>query len=486
MNIDYALLTDLYQITMAQGYWESGKGATQACFHMYFRDYPFKGGYAVACGTAQLAELVEGFAFSEEDRAYLASLDAPGGGKLFKSAFLDFLADYRLSVDIDAVPEGTVVFPHEPLVRVTGPIMDCQLIETALLNCVNFETLIATKAARVCQAAQAPVAEFGLRRAQGAAGGIWASRAAVVGGCSSTSNVLAGKLFGIPVSGTHAHSWVMSFPDELSAFRAYAEAFPKNCILLVDTYDVEQGVRNAITVGLEMRERGEKLTGIRIDSGDLAWLAKMARRMLDEAGLDDCGIVLSNDLDEFTIQSIRDEGAQVMSWGVGTKLACAFDQPTLGGVYKLSATREPGDKEWTDRLKISESIGKLTTPGVLDVRRYFYCDSGRLAGDMVFDVNAPRDGRRELIVDPSDDLRQKNLAGLCSETLLKPLARDGSVVLDASGRDALAARERARTGLALLDESQKRMLNPHTYPVGLEYGLFERRRELVARMRGIA
>ncbi|MBX9035451.1 nicotinate phosphoribosyltransferase [Gordonibacter massiliensis (ex Traore et al. 2017)] len=486
MNIDYALLTDLYQITMAQGYWESGKGATQACFHMYFRDYPFKGGYAVACGTAQLAELVEGFAFSEEDRAYLASLDAPGGGKLFKPAFLDFLADYRLSVDIDAVPEGTVVFPHEPLVRVTGPIMDCQLIETALLNCVNFETLIATKAARVCQAAQAPVAEFGLRRAQGAAGGIWASRAAVVGGCSSTSNVLAGKLFGIPVSGTHAHSWVMSFPDELSAFRAYAEAFPKNCILLVDTYDVEQGVRNAITVGLEMRERGEKLTGIRIDSGDLAWLAKMARRMLDEAGLDDCGIVLSNDLDEFTIQSIRDEGAQVMSWGVGTKLACAFDQPTLGGVYKLSATREPGDKEWTDRLKISESIGKLTTPGVLDVRRYFYCDSGRLAGDMVFDVNAPGDGRRELIVDPSDDLRQKNLAGLCSETLLKPLARDGSVVLDVSGRDALAARERARTGLALLDESQKRMLNPHTYPVGLEYGLFERRRELVARMRGIA
>ncbi len=486
MNIDYALLTDLYQITMAQGYWESGKGATQACFHMYFRDYPFKGGYAVACGTAQLAELVEGFAFSEEDRAYLASLDAPGGGKLFKPAFLDFLADYRLSVDIDAVPEGTVVFPHEPLVRVTGPIMDCQLIETALLNCVNFETLIATKAARVCQAAQAPVAEFGLRRAQGAAGGIWASRAAVVGGCSSTSNVLAGKLFGIPVSGTHAHSWVMSFPDELSAFRAYAEAFPKNCILLVDTYDVEQGVRNAITVGLEMRERGERLTGIRIDSGDLAWLAKMARRMLDEAGLDDCGIVLSNDLDEFTIQSIRDEGAQVMSWGVGTKLACAFDQPTLGGVYKLSATREPGDKEWIDRLKISESIGKLTTPGVLDVRRYFYCDSGRLAGDMVFDVNAPGDGRRELIVDPSDDLRQKNLAGLCSETLLKPLARDGSVVLDASGRDALAARERARTGLALLDESQKRMLNPHTYPVGLEYGLFERRRELVARMRGIA
>ena len=273
MKIDYALLTDLYQLTMAQGYWETGQGDTQACFHMYFRDYPFKGGYAIACGMAQLADLVDEFSFSDEDVAYLGSLDAPGGGKLFKPEFLDYLRTFELRVDIDAVLEGTVVFPHEPLVRVTGPIMDCQLIETALLNCVNFETLIATKAARVCLAAQAPVAEFGLRRAQGAGGGLWASRAAVVGGCASTSNVLAGKLFDIPVSGTHAHSWVMSFPDELTAFRAYAEAFPKNCVLLVDTYDVEQGIKNAITVGLEMRERGERLSGIRIDSGDLSWLA---------------------------------------------------------------------------------------------------------------------------------------------------------------------------------------------------------------------
>ena len=245
MKIDYALLTDLYQLTMAQGYWETGQGDTQACFHMYFRDYPFKGGYAIACGMAQLADLVDEFSFSDEDVAYLGSLDAPGGGKLFKPEFLDYLRTFELRVDIDAVLEGTVVFPHEPLVRVTGPIMDCQLIETALLNCVNFETLIATKAARVCLAAQAPVAEFGLRRAQGAGGGLWASRAAVVGGCASTSNVLAGKLFDIPVSGTHAHSWVMSFPDELTAFRAYAEAFPKNCVLLVDTYDVEQGIKNA-------------------------------------------------------------------------------------------------------------------------------------------------------------------------------------------------------------------------------------------------
>ena len=387
MKLNDPLLTDLYQLTMAQGYWECGKADTQACFHMFFRDYPFNGGYAVACGMAQLADLVDGFTFSEDDLEYLASIPAPGGGMLFKPEFIDYLRDFKLSVDIEAVAEGEIVFPYEPLVRVTGPIMECQLLETALLNCVNFETLIATKAARVCMAAEAPVAEFGLRRAQGAAGGVWASRAAVVGGCASTSNVLAGKLFDLPVSGTHAHSWVMSFPDELSAFRAYAKAFPTNCVLLVDTYDVAQGIKNAITVGLEMRERGEKLTGIRIDSGDLSWLAKMARTMLDEAGLTDCGIVLSNDLDEYTIRSIRDEGAQVMSWGVGTKLATAYDQPSLGGVYKLSATRENGESAWIDHVKISESSAKLTTPGVLNVRRYYFED-GRIAGDMVFDTNA--------------------------------------------------------------------------------------------------
>lgn len=485
MRNEYELLTDLYQLTMAQGYWETGQGATQACFHAYFRDYPFRGGYAVACGFDQLAELIEDFAFIEDDIAYLASLDAPGGGKLFRAEFLDYLRTFKLRVDIDAVEEGTIVFPHEPLVRVTGPIMDCQLVETALLNCVNFQTLIATKAARVCSAAHGrPVAEFGLRRAQGAGGGMWASRAAVVGGCASTSNVLAGKRYGLPVSGTHAHSWVMSFPDELTAFRAYAQEFPNNCVLLVDTYNVEQGIRNAITVGLEMRQRGQRLAGIRIDSGDLAWLAKMARRMLDEAGLDDCGIVLSNDLDEYTIQSILDEGAPVTSWGVGTKLACAFDQPTLGGVYKLSATRAPGQEAWTDCLKISESAAKLTVPGVLDVRRY-YNDDGRIAGDMVFDVNTGVAGR-EVIVDPLDSLRQKNLSGKRFETLLKPLARAGEVVLDASQRNAKEAQRRCREGLACLDESQKRMLNPHTYPVGLEYGLCERRRALVGKLRGIA
>jgi nicotinate phosphoribosyltransferase len=477
------LLTDLYQLTMAQGYWKTGKGETEACFHAYFRDYPFHGGYAIACGIDQLAGIIEGFSFSADDIEYLRGLEAPAGGPMFAEDFLEFLATFRLRVNVDAVAEGTIVFPHEPIVRVTGPIMDCQLIETALLNCINFETLIATKASRICCAAKGrPVAEFGLRRAQGAGGGLWASRAAVVGGCASTSNVLAGKLFDLPVSGTHAHSWVMSFPDELSAFRAYAEQFPNNCVLLVDTYNVEQGIRNAITVGLEMAARGQKLAGIRIDSGDLAWLAKMARRMLDEAGLTDCGIVLSNDLDERTIQSILDEGAPVNSWGVGTKLACAYDQPTLGGVYKLSATRGPGEDTWQDRLKISESTAKLTVPGVLDVRRYYF-DDGHIAGDMVFDVNSGVG--REVIVDPMDDLRQKNLAGKRFETLLSPLARAGRVVLEEEDRSARAAADRARAGLACLDETQKRLLNPHTYPVGLEYGLCERRRALVGKLRGI-
>ncbi|MCL1797585.1 MAG: nicotinate phosphoribosyltransferase [Eggerthellaceae bacterium] len=483
MKFDVSLLTDLYQLTMAQSYWASKKIDDEACFYMYFREAPFKGGFAIACGMAQVADMVEQFHFSEDDCAYLASLDAPGGGKLFDKAFLDYLANLTLEVDIDAVLEGTVVFPNEPLVRVTGPIMHCQLLETALLNCVNFQTLIATKAARVCLAAQVPVAEFGLRRAQGAGGGIWASRAAVVGGCATTSNVLAGKLFDIPVSGTHAHSWIMSFDDELEAFRKYAQVMPNNCILLVDTYDTYQGVSNAITVGLEMRARGEKLAGIRIDSGDLAWLSKMARARLDEAGLQDCAIVLSNDLDEYTIQSLRNQGVQASSYGVGTKLATAFDQPSLGGVYKLSAMRLQGSDVWQDRLKVSEQLVKMTVPGLLDTRRYFHAD-GRIAGDMVFDINAEIDAR-ELIIDPGDALRQKRLAQKRFETLMHPLARLGKTVLSPEQRSALSAQKRTRAGLETLDESQKRMLNPHSYPVGLECGLFERRHNLVVQLRGI-
>ncbi len=437
MRLSQVLLTDLYELTMAQAYWKTGKTDEQACFHMFFRDYPFKGGYAVACGMAQLADIVRDFTFAEEDLAYLASIPAPGGGAMFEPAFLDYLRTFHLQVDIDAVPEGTVVFPREPLVRVTGPILDCQLLETALLNCVNFQTLIATKAARVCLAAGTPVSEFGLRRAQGAAGGVWASRAAIVGGCSSTSNVQAGMMYDVPVSGTHAHSWVMSFDSELEAFRAWAEAFPKNCVLLVDTYDIDQGIKNAITVGLEMRERGERLNAIRIDSGDLAWFAKKARAELDAAGLCDCGIILSSDLDEYVIRSIREQGAQVTGWGVGTKLATAYDQPSLGGVYKLAATKHAGQDTWEDHVKIAESATKLTIPGLQDIRRYYY-DEGKIAGDMIYDTASPEPAT-DIIIDPMDELRQKNLAGLHYETLLRPLARAGEVALAPEYTDTLAA-----------------------------------------------
>lgn len=481
MSNNEELLTDLYQLTMAQGYWECGKLEEEACFYMHFRKNPFDGGYVVACGLDQVAELIDGFSFSDEDIAYLASLDAPGGGKLFKEGFLEYLRTMEMKVNIDAVHEGTIVFPYEPIVRVTGPILQCQIIETPLLTHVGFQSLIATKAARICEAAETPVAEFGLRRAQGPAGGVFASRAAIVGGCASTSNVLAGKRFNVPVSGTHAHSWVMSFGDELQAFRAYAKAMPQNCVLLVDTYDVEQGIDNAITVGLEMRERGEHLAGIRIDSGDLAWLAKVARRKLDEAGLTETGIVLSNDLDEHTIRSIRSQGAKVMSWGVGTKLASSYDQPTLGCVYKLSAVRHPGESTWEDCLKVSEQSNKMTTPGVQGIRRYYH-ENGLVAGDMVYDVFGEVN-ERETIIDPADVLRQKRLEGKAYKDILHPLARDGKVVLEPEYRDALAARERVKVGLAELDESQKRMLNPHSYPVGLEANLFHRRAGLVKKLR---
>ena len=471
------LLTDLYQLTMAQGYWECGKLDEEACFYLHFRKNPFEGGYVVACGFDQLAELIDDFSFTDEDIAYLASIPAPTGGALFKREFLEYLREMKLTVDVDAVYEGTTVFPYEPIVRVCGPILQCQILETPILAHVGFQSLIATKAARICEAAGTPVAEFGLRRAQGPAGGIYASRAAVVGGCASTSNVLAGQMFGIPVSGTHAHSWVMSFPSELEAFRAYAKAMPNNCVLLVDTYDIEQGIDNAITVGLEMKERGEKLLGIRIDSGDLAWLAKGARAKLDAAGLTETGIVLSNDLDEHTIRSIRSQGAKVASWGVGTKLASAYDQPTLGCVYKLSAVKPAGTDTWTDCLKISEQASKLTTPGVPGIRRYYH-ESGLVAGDMVYDVNAPVN-EEEVIIDPSDAMRRKRLSGKRWEDILHPLAHKGEVVLADEYRDTMAAQKRAAAALAELDESQKRILNPHSYPVGLEAGLFKRRENMV-------
>jgi len=474
------LMTDLYEITMAEGYWRSGLMDMEACFTSFFRENPCDGGFTLVCGTGQLASLVENFCYSAEDVAYLRELEAPGGGPMFSAEFLEWLATWRPRLTVDALREGDLAFPREPVVRVTGPAIDCQLIESALLNVVNFESLVATKAARVCLAAQGrPVAEFGLRRAQGPDGAMSATRAAYVGGCSSTSNVMAAKRFGIPVSGTHAHAWVMAFPDELSAFRAYAEASPNNCTLLVDTYDAVRGVENAIAVGREMEARGQRLGGIRIDSGDLCALSKRARAMLDEAGLPYVKVVVSNDLDEHLIQSLLSQGAAVDGFGVGTKLVTCFDQPALGGVYKVSAKRMPGEP-WTPVLKVSEQVYKRTIPGVQDLRRYRDAQGNPVA-DMICDVEYPADAV-PTIVDVNDPLLTSTLEGLECEPMLRPVCVAGERACEPE--PLAAARDRAAANLERLAPSCKRFLNPQVYPVGLERGLAELRQSMISEARG--
>src|SRR4029434_128136 len=322
-----ALLTDLYQLTMAFGYWKSGLEAKEAVFHLFFRNQPFKGGFSIACGLTDAIDYLGAFSFQADELSYLSTLTGNDGKPLFEPAFLDYLQTIKWNCNVDGIPEGTVVFPNEPLLRIQGPLIQCQLVETALLNTLSFQTLIATKAARVCLAAKsAPVIEFGLRRAQGADGALTASRAAFIGGGAATSNVLAGYRLGIPIRGTHAHSWVMAFDTEEEAFRAYAAAMPNNAIFLVDTYDTLKGVDHAIEMGRWLRQQGHDLAGIRLDSGDLAWLSIEARRMLDEAGFPTATIVASNDLDEQTIESLKLQGAQINVWGVGTKLVTAYDQ----------------------------------------------------------------------------------------------------------------------------------------------------------------
>ena len=476
-----ALLTDFYQLTMAYGYWKGGRTATEAVFHLSFRENPFGSGFTVACGLHTALELLKDFRFRDDDLAYLSDLKGNDGRPLFEEGFLAYLGDMTFSCDVDAIPEGTVVFPHEPLVRVTGPLVQCQILETCLLNCLNFETLIATKSARICLAAAGdPVLEFGLRRAQGIDGALSASRAAYVGGCAATSNVLAGKLFGIPVRGTHAHSWVMCFDGELEAFQAYAEAMPNNCVFLVDTYDTIQGVHNAVEVGQRLRERGHKMLGIRLDSGDLAYLSVEAWKILDEAGFPDVAIVASNDLDEHVISSLKEQDATIGVWGVGTRLATAYDQPALGGVYKLSAIREPG-QPWTYRVKVSEQPAKTSSPGVQQVRR-FYRDEEPVA-DMIFDIATPL-APPCWVVDPMDHHRRRGTEDATRfEDLLAPVFRTGKQVYAPPAVDSV--RDRARAQLAVFHQGVKRFMNPHRYPAGLEQGLYDIRNQLIRKARGI-
>ena len=476
-----SLLTDLYQLTMAYGYWKLGLGSRQAVFHLYFRKPPFGGGYAIAAGLADVVEFVRTLRFEREDLDFLASLKGNDGRPLFDAGFIGYLRTLEWNLDIDAIPEGTVVFPNEPLVRVTGSILQAQLLETTLLTLVNFPTLVATKAARVCHAAEGqPVLEFGLRRAQGIDGALTASRAAYLGGCAATSNVLAGRMFGIPVKGTHAHSWVISFDSEQEAFDAYARVQPNNCTLLVDTFDTLAGVRAAVRTGLAMRERGERLAAIRLDSGDLAYLSAEARRILDEAGLPDTKVLVSNDLNETIIESIRQQGGQIDVWGVGTQLVTAYDQPSLGGVYKLSAVRDSAVEDWEYKLKLSEQVAKISIPGVLQVRRFR--EGGRFVADAVW---SEPDGLGEpaRIVDPNDVTRTRSLdeARLEYEDLLVPVFRQGRQVYDPAPLDA--ARARAHGQLEALHPAIKRHLNPHEYPVGLSANLHELRMHLIQEAR---
>jgi nicotinate phosphoribosyltransferase len=474
------LLTDLYELTMACGYWKTGQQDRPAVFHLFFRKHPFGGGFTVAAGLAAAVDYLQTLRFDPDDLTYLEGLRGNDGGPLFPRAFLDFLAQFHFRCDVDAVAEGTLVFPQEPLLRVIGPLVEAQLVESALLNLINFPTLIATKAARVVLAARGePVLEFGLRRAQGIDGALTASRAAYLGGCSATSNVLAGRFLGIPVGGTHAHSWVLCFDDEASAYRAYAQAMPNNCLFLVDTYDSLEGVRHAIEVGRELRRQGKQLMGVRLDSGDLAWLSIEARRMLDEAGFSDAAIVASNDLDEWIIASLKDQGAKIGVWGVGTRLVTAYGQPALGGVYKLSALGD-GQGGWQDKVKVSEQAIKTSNPGILQVRRYFA--EGQAIGDAIFDQQSP--GRGDCtIVDPADMTRRKTIAAdTAAEELLTPVFRAGRRVGELPSLEE--SRARLQEQLKMFHAGIKRLVNPHRYPVGLELGLHDRKTALILQSRG--
>ncbi len=479
MASQLALLTDLYQLSMACGYWHANVADHEAVFHLTFRRAPFGGAYAVAAGLSQALSYLHGLRFDDSDCAYLATLLGNDGKPMFPPAFIEYLRAMEMRISVDAAPDGRVVFPHQPLLRVRGPIIAVQLVETALLTAMNFHTLIATKAARVVQAARgAPVLEFGLRRAQGFDGGLSASRAAYLGGCAATSNVLAGKMYGIPVRGTHAHSWVMFHGDELASFRAYAAALPSNCTFLVDTYDTIEGVKHAITVGHELRANGYELAGIRLDSGDLAYLSQQARALLDAAGFPNAKVVASNDLDEHLINSLHDQGARIDTYGVGTKLVTAFDQPALGGVYKLGAMRAPG-QAWQHAVKLSEQPIKISNPGQLAIRRYYR--DGDMVGDVIFDQDA---GCHATAYGLESDRAMALPRATSHEDIMVQVMADGE--LTAAAADAVdlpAARARAAKDLQALSPRHRRFANPEPYLVGLDEAPASTKRDLIAAAR---
>jgi len=469
----WALQTDLYQLTMVGGYVKEGKKDQWANFDYFFRRIPDNGGYCVLAGLTDVIDYIRKLEFRADDLAYLESL------KIFPPDLLTYLEHFQFTGDLWAIPEGTVVFPHEPLIRVRAPLPEAQLLESTILNIMNFQTLIATKGARVRWAAHRDtVIDFGLRRAHGPDGALMASRAAYIGGVEASSNVLAGKLYGIPVRGTHAHSWVESFPSELEAFRAYADAYPHTCLLLADTYDtLKSGVPNAIKVGRELREKGHELMGIRLDSGDLAYLSKEARLMLDEAGFPHAVIVASSDLDEWLLESLKRQGAKVDIWGVGTRLVTSFSSPALGGVYKLTALDENGEK-MVPKIKRSDNPEKITNPGLKKVIRMFD-QRGKMRGDVLFFANeeVPTATRFRAYHPMYSHVSKSYPKAFRIKELLVPVFEKGRLVYEVPAVDRI--RENTVQNLSQLDPAYKRFENPHTYHVSLSAQLFKAKQRLL-------
>lgn len=470
------MMTDLYQLTMMYGYFKHGMAGNEGVFDVFFRPKS-NITYAIAAGLQSVIDYINDLHFSEQDLAYLRSLG------LFDEAFLAYLGKLRFTGEIYAMREGTVVFPYEPLVRVRAPIMQAQLIETAILTFINHQTLIATKASRVCCAAEGgAVLEFGLRRAQGADAGIYGARAAVIGGCASTSNVLAGEMFDVAVSGTHAHSWVMSFPDELSAFRAYAETFPHACLLLVDTYDtLHSGVPNAITVFRELRAKGLEPVGIRLDSGDLAYLSKRARRMLDEAGFPNAKICASSDLDENVIRDLKMQGCRIDTWGVGTRLITSEDNPALGGVYKMAA--EVVNGRMMPKIKLSDNPAKITNPGYKKVFRLYGADDGMAIADLIALDEETIDTTKPLrIFDPEHPYKNMLLEHFTARELLVPVFREGRQVYHSPA--VMDIQAYAKAELATMWDEYRRLMQPHIYKVDLSDRLYDLKKRLIAEHAG--
>ena len=470
------LLTDLYELTMMQGYFKSGSNET-VVFDAFYRTNPCNGGYAVCAGLEQIMEYIRDLHFSAEDIDYLRALG------IFDEDFLEYLSAFRFSGDIYAIPEGTIIFPREPLLKVIAPIMEAQLIETAILNILNHQSLIATKAARVCYAADGDsVMEFGLRRAQGPDAGIYGARAAMIAGCCGTSNVLCGQMFDVPVKGTHAHSWIMSFPDEYTAFKKYAELYPSACILLVDTYDtLTSGVPNAVRVFTELREAGVPLTfyGIRMDSGDLAYLSKIVRRMLDEAGFPDAVISASNDLDEYLIETLKAQGARITSWGVGTNLITSKDCPAFGGVYKLAAIQDE-QGNFLPKIKLSENTEKVTNPGNKTVYRIYEKDSGKIKADLICLAGETFDTARDLRLFDSLETWKRTTLKAGSYTmreLLIPIFKQGTCIYESPS--VMEIQRYCNKEKETLWNETKRFANPHEVYVDLSDELFDMKRKIL-------